>query len=113
MLFVRKEFHKVIDLYQAVLSIEGVDEDSKKKAEEGLQRTQQAVQQASYEQPDEERLRRAQQDPEIQALLADPMVQQAIRDFKDNPKYAQQALKEPQMAAKLSKLAAAGILRFQ
>ena len=100
------------------------------QAEEGLQRTQQAVQQASYEQPDEERIKRAQQDPEIQQLLADPMVQppylvmvhspylvvqvqQAIRDFKDNPKYAQQALKEPQMAAKLSKLAAAGILRFQ
>jgi len=113
LLFVRKEFHKVIPMYEAVLAIPDVDDDSKKKAEEGLQRTQQAVQQASYEQPDEERIRRAQQDPEIQALLADPMVQQAIRDFKDNPKYAQQALKEPQMAAKLSKLAAAGILRFQ
>jgi stress-induced-phosphoprotein 1 len=113
LLFVRKEYHKVIPMYEMVLAIEGVDEDSKKKAEEGLQRTQQAVQKAQYEQPDEERIARARQDPEIQQLLQDPMVQQAIKDFQENPKYAQQALKEPQMAAKLSKLAAAGILRFQ
>eukprot|EP00658_Telonema_sp_P-2_P011834 TRINITY_DN14532_c0_g1_i1.p1 TRINITY_DN14532_c0_g1~~TRINITY_DN14532_c0_g1_i1.p1 ORF type:complete len:596 (-),score=219.51 TRINITY_DN14532_c0_g1_i1:314-2062(-) len=113
LLFVRKEFHKVQPLYELVMELPDVDEDSKKKAEEGLKRTQIAIQQAQYEAPDEERLRRAQQDPEIQLLLMDPQVQQAIKDFQENPKYAQQALKEPQMAAKLQKLMAAGVLRFQ
>eukprot|EP00656_Telonema_subtile_P038340 TRINITY_DN4309_c0_g1_i1.p1 TRINITY_DN4309_c0_g1~~TRINITY_DN4309_c0_g1_i1.p1 ORF type:complete len:368 (-),score=174.26 TRINITY_DN4309_c0_g1_i1:220-1323(-) len=113
LLFCRKEYHKVIPMYEMVLALDEADADTKRKAEEGLVRTQQAVQKAQYEAPDEERLKRAQQDPEIQQLLADPMVQQAIKDFQENPKYAQNALKEPQMAAKLNKLAAAGILRFQ
>jgi stress-induced-phosphoprotein 1 len=114
-LYHRKEFHKVIPLYELVLELaeEAGDEASKQKAKDGLAQTQQAIQRAQYDAPDEERLQRAQADPEIQAILSDPMVQQAIRDFQENPKYAQQALKEPQMAAKLSKLAAAGILRFQ
>jgi len=114
-LYHRKEFHKVIPLYELVLELaeETKDEASKQKAKDGLAQTQMAIQRAQHDEPDEERLRRAQADPEIQQILADPMVQQAIKDFQENPKYAQQALKEPQMAAKLSKLAAAGILRFQ
>merc|ERR1711865_1279656 len=92
-LYHRKEFHKVIPLYELVLELaeETKDEAPKQKAKDG----------------------RAQADPEIQQILADPMVQQAIKDFQENPKYAQNALKDPAMAAKLSKLAAAGILRFQ
>lgn len=114
-LYHRKEFHKVIPLYELVLELaeETKDEASKQKAKDGLAQTQMAIQRAQHDEPDEERLRRAQADPEIQQILSDPMVQQAIKDFQENPKYAQQALKEPEMAAKLSKLAAAGILRFQ
>merc|ERR1712166_904732 len=114
-LYHRKEFHKVIPLYELVLELaeETKDEASKQKAKDGLAQTQMAIQRAQHDEPDEERLRRAQADPEIQQILADPMVQQAIKDFQENPKYAQNALKDPAMAAKLSKLAAAGILRFQ
>ena len=50
-------------------------------------------------------------DPEIQAILADPTVQQTLRDFKDNPTSAQKALKNPGMAEKINKLAAAGVIR--
>merc|ERR1719502_1391396 len=112
LLFVRKEFHKVIPMYEAVLAIPDVDDDSKKKAEEGLQRTVQAIQQMQSTGADEEQLRRAQADPEIQQILGDPMVQQVLRDFKDNPTYAQQALRDPVMAPKINKLVAAGVIRF-
>ena len=40
------------------------------------------------------------------------MVQQVLRDFKDNPQHAQKALKDPNMSSKLNKLAAAGVIRF-
>ena len=40
------------------------------------------------------------------------MVQQVLRDFKDNPTYAQQALRDPVMAPKINKLVAAGVIRF-
>lgn len=111
--FSQKEYQKVLPIYQEVIDMEGIDEESKKKAQEGLQRTMQAVQQMQSTGADEEQLRRAQADPEIQQILGDPMVQQVLRDFKDNPTYAQQALKNPSMAAKLNKLAAAGVIRFQ
>jgi len=110
--FVQKEYQKVTPLYEAVINMEGVDEDSKKKAEEGLQRTMHAVREMQSSGADEEQLRRAQADPEIQQILGDPAVQQVLRDFKDNPKYAQQALRDPYMSGKLNKLAAAGIIRF-
>lgn len=111
--FAQKEFQKVTALYEAVLAIEGVDEDSKKKAQEGIQRTMHAIQSMhSGEGVSEEQLRRAQADPEIQQILADPMVQQVLRDFKDNPKYAQDAMRNPGMAAKFQKLAAAGVIRM-
>jgi stress-induced-phosphoprotein 1 len=110
--FAQKEYQKVMPIYEQVLAMEDVDEDSKKKAQEGLQRTVQAIQQMQSTGADEEQLRRAQADPEIQQILGDPMVQQVLRDFKDNPQYAQQAMKNPGMAAKLNKLAAAGVIRF-
>jgi len=110
--FSQKEYQKVMPIYQAVIDMEGVDEDSKKKAQEGLQRTMQAVQAMQSTGADEEQLRRAQADPEIQQILGDPAVQQVLRDFKDNPQYAQKALKDPYMSGKLNKLAAAGVIRF-
>jgi len=111
--FAQKEFQKVLPIYQAVVDMEGVDDESVKKAKEGIARTIQAVNANQSEEGDKEQLQRAQADPEIQQILGDPMVQQVLRDFKDNPKYAQQALKDPNMAAKLQKLQMAGVIRFQ
>jgi len=110
--FVQKEYQKVMPIYQQVLDMEGMDENSKKQAQDGINKTMQAVQAMQSTGADEEQLRRAQADPEIQQILGDPMVQQVLRDFKDNPSYAQQAMKNPGMAAKLNKLAAAGVIRF-
>jgi len=110
--FAQKEYQKVMGIYEEVLALPDVDENSKKTAQEGLQRTVHAIQQMQSTGADEEQLRRAQADPEIQQILGDPMVQQVLRDFKDNPTYAQKALKDPIMSSKLNKLAAAGVIRF-
>jgi len=110
--FTQKEYQKVLPIYEDVLAIEDVDEESKKKAMDGRTRTIQAIQAMQSEGADEEQLQRAQADPEIQQILGDPMVQQVLRDFKENPQHAQKALKDPNMSAKLNKLAAAGVIRF-
>jgi len=70
--FSQKEYHKVMPIYQSVIDMEDADEASKAKAKEGLQRTMAAIQAMQSEGADEDQLRRAQQDPEIQAILADP-----------------------------------------
>lgn len=38
---------------------------------------------------DSERAAHAMADPEIQAILSDPMVRQVLNDFKENPQHAQ------------------------
>jgi len=72
------------------------------------------------------------QDPEIQQILQDPVISNVLRDLQSNPQVlmlwkltnssylplmllsqaAQDALKDPVIAERIQKLAAAGILSF-
>ncbi|KAI7861482.1 hypothetical protein BDF14DRAFT_1868849 [Spinellus fusiger] len=60
----------------------------------------------------EDVLNRAAQDPEIQRIMSDPIMQQILKDMQQDPKAAQEHLKNPQVAANIRKLMAAGILRM-
>lgn len=60
---------------------------------------------------DTARAERAMADPEIQAILRDPMVQTALQDLGRNPEYARQVMNDPVMSAKISKLIAAGVVK--
>lgn len=60
-----------------------------------------------------ERYERAMADPEIAFIMADPMVNQAIKDLQTDPRAASaRVMKDPSMMAKLNKLQAAGILKM-
>eukprot|EP00960_Hanusia_phi_P077617 768717-Hanusia_phi.AAC.8 len=52
------------------------------------------------------------QDPEIQRILQDPVINNVLRNLQENPAAAQDALKDPVVAERIQKLAAAGILSF-
>ena len=67
------------------------------------------------------------QDPEIQRILQDPVINNVLRNLQENPSAAQDALKDPVrnridapialtlvqvVAERIQKLAAAGILSF-
>ncbi|CAO3673214.1 unnamed protein product [Rhizopus stolonifer] len=60
----------------------------------------------------EEVLKRAAQDPEVQRILSDPVMQQILQQMQEDPKAAQDHLKNPQVAANVRKLMSAGILRM-
>jgi stress-induced-phosphoprotein 1 len=66
---------------------------------------------AGGEQSQEEALKRAAQDPEIQRIISDPIMQQILQQMQADPKAAQEHLKNPQIAANIRKLMNAGILR--
>ena len=51
-------------------------------------------------------------DPEIQAILTDPVMRQVLQDFQENPKAAQEHTKNPGIMAKIQKLVNAGIVRM-
>ena len=50
------------------------------------------------------------EDPEIQALLSDPIVNNVLRMMKENPSEGQKAMRDPGISAKISTLIAAGVL---
>ncbi|KAE9270966.1 hypothetical protein PR003_g30657 [Phytophthora rubi] len=60
---------------------------------------------------DEERARHGMADPEIQAILRDPVMQNVLNDFQTDPMGAQRHLQNPGTMAKIEKLIAAGVLQ--
>lgn len=52
-------------------------------------------------------------DPEIQGILTDPVMSQVLRDFEQDPRGAQQHLKNPEIMLKLNKLVSAGIIQVK
>ncbi|KAJ0482851.1 putative Heat shock chaperonin-binding, tetratricopeptide repeat-containing domain, STI1 [Helianthus annuus] len=65
--------------------------------------------------PDElkERQAKAMQDPEIQNILTDPVMAQVLKDLQENPKAAQDHMKNPSVMNKIQKLISAGIVQMR
>ena len=105
-----KEYHKALDSFDKGLKLDPENKDCR----DGKQKTMAAIQMGAYggDKPDEERLRHAAADPEIQLLMRDPRVQQMLKDMQENPKAAQDALKDPFINTAVNKLIAAGIIKM-
>ena len=106
---VMKEFHKAMDSYKAGLEIEPENATCK----EGLRKVQAQIAYGRANMTEEqkkEQAAHAMADPEIQAILQDPVVQQTLRDFSENPSAANQAMTDPGMRGKIERLIAAGVL---
>lgn len=65
------------------------------------------------EQELKERQERAMQNPEIQAILTDPVMRQVLEDMSTNPKAAAEHQKNPMIMAKVQKLISAGIVQVR
>lgn len=61
---------------------------------------------------DEERLRHAMADPEIQQIMRDPTIRQVLKDLSENPQAAMGSLKDPYIAECINKLVAAGVVKM-
>jgi len=63
-------------------------------------------------QVDEEQIRHAMADPEIQNILHDPQINMFLKEMQENPQQAQKAMMaDPKLGEAVSKLMAAGIIR--
>ena len=106
---VMKEYHKAVESYK-----EGLELDPENSAcKEGFKK---CMVQINYgranmtEAEKKEQAAHAMADPQIQAILTDPVIQQLLKDFQENPSAAQQAMSDPGIAQKINKLIAAGII---
>ena len=101
-----KEYHKAMDSYRAGLQIEPDNQLCKA----GMRSVTEKINAGNDGKVDQERAAHAMADPEIQAILQDPVIRTVLSDMQDNPKYAQTAMADPSVRAKIEKLIASGVL---
>ncbi|XP_076914856.1 hsp70-Hsp90 organizing protein 3-like [Bidens hawaiensis] len=111
--FFMKEFDKALETYQ-----EGLKHDPQNpELLEGVRSCVQQINRATRGDltPDElkERQAKAMQDPEIQNILTDPVMAQVLKDLQENPKAAQDHMKNPSVMNKIQKLISAGIVQMR
>ncbi|CAI9755364.1 unnamed protein product [Fraxinus pennsylvanica] len=111
--FFMKEYDKALETYQ-----EGLKHDPQNpELLDGVRRCVQQINKASRGDlsPDElkERQAKAMQDPEIQNILTDPVMQQVLVDLQENPKSAQDHMRNPLVMNKIQKLISAGIVQMR
>ena len=102
-----KEYHKAIDIYQRVLKLEPDNQDAKK----GIAATNMQISQSMGDENDEQRMQRAMADPEISAIVADPMIRIALEHMQKNPRNMSEYMKDTNLGPKIMKLIQAGIIR--
>jgi len=104
-----REYHKAMESYKKGLAIDSQNATCK----EGLRKVTQQINYGRSQMTAEEKKEQAAHamaDPDIQAILQDPVVQQTLRDFNENPAAAQQAMNDSGMREKIQKLIAAGVV---
>lgn len=102
-----KEYHKAIETYEKVLKIEPENSEAKK----GINATNAQIAQSMHGESDEQRIQRAMSDPEIAAIVADPMVRIALEQMQQNPRNIAEYMRDPNLGPKITKLIQAGIIR--
>ena len=106
-----KENHKALEAYRAGLAVEA----DNKACMEGVRTITALINQGTANMSEEEKQERAAHgmaDPEVQAILQDPVIRQVLQDFQDNPNAAQTAMRDTMVRGKIEKLIAAGVLQI-
>ena len=105
-----KENHKALESYRKGLELDPTNSACR----DGLRKVTAMINYGSSTMTEEEKLERARHgmaDPEIQNILQDPVIQQILRDFNENPQAANQAMANPSVRAKIEKLIASGVVQ--
>jgi len=103
-----KQYHKALETYDKGLALD----PEASELMEGKRATLRAINEENATgQVDPARRAEAMKDPEIQAILRDPMINKVLSDMQSDPSNAQDALKDPEIMAKLEKLINAGVLQ--
>jgi len=101
-----KEYHKALEVYDQGLKIE----PDNAELQDSINKTLMKIQEGQSKGGDPEQLKRAMADPEIQAILQDPVMQMVLKSLGEDPAAAQHYLKDPQISKNIQKLMAAGVL---
>jgi len=99
-----KEYHKALKTYEDALEIDPDNKDIASAISKTMSQVQKGQDVESVE-------RNIANDPEIQSILADPVMNQVLKDLQANPRSLSQYLTDPVIKNNISKLIAAGVIR--
>ncbi|PRP76398.1 stress-induced protein sti1-like protein (ISS) [Planoprotostelium fungivorum] len=103
-----KEYEKALDAYDKGMKLD----PSNSEMEEGTKRVMEAIQRQRSSRTPEEIRQEAMKNPEIVAILQDPVMNQILQDMQADPKAIENHLKNPMINAKFQKLVNAGIVQM-
>jgi len=104
--FLMKEYQKALKTYENALEVDPENKDVDAAIKKTMAQVQKGQDLESVE-------RNIANDPEIQAILADPMMNQVLKDLQSNPRSLNQYLSDPHIKNNITKLIAAGVIRTQ
>merc|ERR1712154_408080 len=97
-------YHKSLQAYEAGLKLEPDNEECLRGRQQVIEKIQETNKSGEV---DEEQVRHAMADPEIQQILHDPQIKMFLKDMQQNPKEAQKAMmSDPKLQEAVSKLMA-------
>jgi stress-induced-phosphoprotein 1 len=100
--FAMKEYQKALDTYEKGLLLDPNNEELQNNMAQVMAKVQEG---------DPEAQRRGMADPDIQAMLQDPVMMAAVKHMQEDPSSMRDYLKDPKLAANLQKLINAGVIR--
>jgi len=110
---VLKQYHRAVETYDQALKIEPENEEVKDGINRVFSLINQTQEDASQGKVDEEAIKQARADPEIQSIFADPHMREVLNDLQTNPANSQHHLKDPLVLKNIQKLISAGILQVK
>jgi stress-induced-phosphoprotein 1 len=111
--FFMKEYDKAMETYQAGLKLDPNNQELLDGVRRCIEQINKANRGEISQDELQERQNKAMQDPEIQNILTDPIMRQVLVDFQENPRAAQEHLKNPGVMQKIQKLVSAGIVQMR
>ncbi|KAK2743884.1 Hsp90 cochaperone [Myotisia sp. PD_48] len=109
-LFAMKEFNKCLDV-----CTEAQERDVQQAHTREIDQQQQKALQAQFSaragETEDQTAERIQKDPEIMAIVQDPVMQSILQQARNDPAALQEHMKNAQVRAKIQKLIAAGVIR--
>lgn len=108
--FFMKEYNKALQAYEQGLKLDPESQECKQGRDQVIAKISETSRSG---QVDEEQIRHAMADPEIQQILHDPQINMFLKDLQSHPKEAQKAMAaDSKLQEAVSKLVAAGIIRM-
>jgi len=110
-LFAMKEYNKCLDVCTEA-SEHDQDGKNAREIEQQSQKALQAQYAAREGETDEQAQERIQRDPDIMAILQDPVMQSILQQAKGDPAALQDHMRNPAIRSSIQKLIAAGVIRL-